>query len=425
MNLSEIKEELVEKLKDTTEIEILAGKLEKVFIPWFLEKTNSSDKSIEECLEELRRITATNLTKFLTSSEIGESLNKYAEAQKHLSDLNEKLALLSKVQKLIQWKYFRDYRTLEWINENNELKHYLSELKENFRDKLSKVFDSQSIDNFCSNKKSVIAHEIKSLENSNLVEKNKIQDSFKEIRDKNEEIICLTNNENALRFVYRALINKKMKDNNVEIQSIRFYLINHFEESEFYLSHFLKPEQKILPKYWRKHLNKTLSEKIPNFSGHINFNRFEKVVSKLSSVDYSYLLALKSALNYQIEIITDDNEIFLALSGGMMAKICFKEKSSFVETFQQKETEIYYQKNDNSNYKNLYSYVSIEYPNKWFLLTKEFVTEISFESAPILFGNASIAEVATAKQIEEEEEEERARLAQEADEEEERRRRFN
>lgn len=412
MNISEIKEELIEKLNTTTETEIFAGKLETVFIPWFLERTNSLDKNIQECLEEFRKIISTDFSKFLTSSEVNKSIDRFSEGQKYFSDLNLKVLQIEEVQKTIRYSDFRDYRK-DYIHNQGEVKLCMSKLVSNFEPEIDKIFDYQSIEKFCRNKKVEISTEIESLKKSFETFPREIQKLFKIIKEKNEEINFLTNEENALRFFCRIMLDRELKDIYVEIQSIRFYLIEDVKKSELKLSHYLKPEQNILPKSWRNDLGEILFGKIPNFSGHRNSNRFEKVASKLSSVDYSYLLALKSALNYQEEIITENNEIFLALSGGMMSKICFKERASFVESFQQKETEIYYQKNDNRNYEKLYSYVSIESPNKWFLLTKKFVIEISFESAPVLFGNASIAEVATAKQIEEEE-----KIARERDEEE-------
>ena len=424
MNLSEIKEELIEKLKATTEIEIFAGKLEKVFKPWFLERTNSSDKTVEDCLEEIRKNVKSNFSEFLASSEVGQCIDKYNDSLKYFSDLNVKLTLLANVTKLTQKIHFADYRIESKINDNPEFKLLLSKLKSSFKPELTKMFYFRDIANFCFIKEKQISAEIKSLENSYNIKKKEIQDLFERMRETNEDVIFLTDEENSLRFFYKLLLDKEIKDNYVDFFSIRFHLKENRSQSERQLFNYLKLDENILPKSWRKFLNEILTGKIPNFSGHRNYRRFEKAVSKLSNVDYSYLLALKSALNYQEGIITEDNEIFLALSGGMMAKIGFKEKPSFVETFQQKETEIYFQKNDNRNFQKLYSYISIEHPNQWFLLTKEFVIEIGFESAPILFGNASIAEVATAKQIEDIEEEERSAQERDDEENEKSRRRF-
>lgn len=423
MNLSEIKEELIENLKATTETEILAGKLEKVFIPWFLEKTNSSDKNIEEVLEEQRKIISHNFIQFLKLSEVNKPINRFSEGQKYLSDLNIKISVIDEVHELIHWRDFRDY-TKDYIHNQDEVRRSLSKLASNFKPELDEIFDSSNIEKFCKEKKAEIYSEIESLKKSIESFPREIQKSFMILRDKNEEVNLLANEENALRFFYRIMLDKELRNNYVEIQSIRFYLKENSNQPESPLPHYLKPNQNILPRYWRKNLSKILSEKIPNFSGEKKHWRFVKSANKLSSIDYSYLLALKSALNYQEEITTDDNEIFLALSGGMMARICFQEKASFIETFQEKEVEIYYQKNDNRNYQTLYSYVSIEHPDRWFLLTKEFVIEIDFESAPILFGNASIAEVATAKQIEDIEEEERISRERVDEENEKSRRRF-
>jgi len=423
MNLSEIKEELIENLRATTETEILAGKLEKVFIPWLLEKTNSSDKNIEEALEEQRKIISHNFMQFLKLSEVNKSIDRFSEGQKYLSDLNLKISVIDEVQDLIHWRDFRDY-TKDYMHNQDEVKRSLSKLASNFKPELDEIFDSSNIEKFCKEKKAEISSEIESLKKSIESFPREIQKSFMILRDKNEEVNLLANEENALRFFYRIMLDKELRNNYVEIQSIRFYLKENSNQSELPLSHYLKPKQNILPKNWRKCLNKMLSEKIPNFSGEKKNWKFVKGANKLSSIDYSYLLALKSALNYQEEIMTEDNEIFLALSGGMMSKICFQEKASFIETFQEKEVEIYYQINHHSDSQTLYSYVSIKYPNKWILLTKEFVIEIGFESAPILFGNASIAEVATAKQIEDIEEEERSAREREDEENEKSRRRF-
>lgn len=171
-------------------------------------------------------------------------------------------------------------------------------------------------------------------------------------------------------------------------------------------------QKEFIPKNWREELFTTLSQPLPNFSGFRKVQIFTKsdrnnswpflsippIVRQelsLNNTDYATCLALKTALQANDSIETNDNKIILGLSGGLLASISFKEKTKEISNFQQNTIEFYTDcyfpdsfKNENS-YTNssIYSGISIQIPRGYYILNEKYIIQILFSTTPILFNN--------------------------------------
>jgi hypothetical protein len=172
-----------------------------------------------------------------------------------------------------------------------------------------------------------------------------------------------------------------------------------------FITNLVKQNKNVLPEKWRGILLKNLSAAIPKLSGEIiktnNFGEscYKRKETPLDYVDISTLFALKIALQHNYSITTDDNEIVLGLSGGVLAKIFFKEKGKLISKFQQKDFEIFANCLHVERYKfhTLYhqtgyadSEIKIKTPGSFTFLIENFVVDIVFEPAPILLDNSNL-----------------------------------
>lgn len=194
-----------------------------------------------------------------------------------------------------------------------------------------------------------------------------------------------------------------------------------------------------IPKDWRNILYQIFLYPVTDLAGKIlqPKSKIEKFFTRekfqLSHIDTSALLAIKIASRSNHSLRTADNKIVLGLSGGLSASISFRKKGSLINKFQNQPIEIFskclsYEK---YVYQTLYyqegyanSRIEVATPGEYYILTKEYIIEIKFNAAPILFDNNSIVKFAPnisgkakrkAEIKEAEDEEEERRLRREED----------
>ena len=198
------------------------------------------------------------------------------------------------------------------------------------------------------------------------------------------------------------------------------YLLENSETDQRQVYNLLEgytSSNNLIPKDWRKILFETFSKRIPKISGYVHCpefrmlpyasrnsedHYFDNITKHLSAEDTSSILALKMASRYNPSVKTEDNEIVLALSGGIAAKIVFRKKGEVIKKLHSKPFEIYINysklvsnnkyieselKNKTLYYQDGYanSTVDIRTPGAYYILNDEHVIEINFEPAPILF----------------------------------------
>lgn len=232
----------------------------------------------------------------------------------------------------------------------------------------------------------------------------------------------------SLEFLFKLFLNKKISTNEESVFQPTGKTIyenySYVEEKKWvktgklelnysgfgnhyfnFVSNLIKHKNNVIPDKWRSILLKNLSKAIPKLSGEIvrteSFSEacYVRKEIAIDHIDIAVLLALKIALQHNYSIKTDKNEIVLALSGGVLAKISFKEKGKLIHNFQLNDFEIfanclhtkkqvlqtlYYQ----SDYAD--SEIKIKTPGSFTFLIENFVVDILFEPAPILFENSNI-----------------------------------
>jgi hypothetical protein len=202
---------------------------------------------------------------------------------------------------------------------------------------------------------------------------------------------------------YNSKIYFKFQSNIQKKQEISFATVLQF------ISDYLKKTEFTIPKKWRRILFEVLANPIPDFLGMASGTRdgskncfiTEKV--KLTPLDSSFLLALKIALRSNHSLKTKNNKIVLGLSGGMTATISFRLKDVKYDKIQKFESEIYanYFFGEPHTLEKLYkqvgyanSEISIEIPYGYIILSKDYVIEIEFSAAPILFDSSNVIRLA-------------------------------
>jgi hypothetical protein len=180
------------------------------------------------------------------------------------------------------------------------------------------------------------------------------------------------------------------------------------------LSQFITPYiiiENTIPDDWRSLLFTILSKPIPNIAGsfadifHSRKTYFEWTELDLTYLDTSFLLAIKIAVQANQTIQTTDQEIIISLSGGMSATLSFRKKGDLIAAFQRGPFEIFAKltKQNRSyeleqyKFQTLYyqkgyadSEIQIETPVGYYLLTENYVIEITFNPAPILFDSSFV-----------------------------------
>jgi hypothetical protein len=189
-------------------------------------------------------------------------------------------------------------------------------------------------------------------------------------------------------------------------------------------------------------LIEALSQGCNEISGYFKVNHylitnesifFQRQIIKNTEVDISFFLAMKCAAKFNESIKIDKNSLALAVSGGLYAKLSFREKGELIASFQQNKFEIFAKrhrctKDERYLMQTLYfqsgyedGEVQIKTPDGYYILSENFVIEIEFFAAPVLFNSdftlrtlrniSSVAamndEMEEKQRIEEEEEEDR------------------
>jgi hypothetical protein len=214
-------------------------------------------------------------------------------------------------------------------------------------------------------------------------------------------------------------LNNKVKEKFIILTEIEFKKINR----KVFLNQFsihLKDNKNIIPQNWQKIIQSCFHKNVPNINGFYNSENFINSENnqnlKLSPIDYSYIIALKNNCNNNF-IISAENTILLPLSGGILAEISFKNHDKNIGFFIHRKFD--YNKNEFLSYKNLSLYelngytngnVEIKAPKGYIFSNDNFLIEINFHAAPILFENSNIHRIANtflsdANKIDDEEEE--------------------
>lgn len=267
------------------------------------------------------------------------------------------------------------------------------------------------------------------------LEKGKIQSS---IKSKGKDLAQLKKNEDtfykneylSLEFLFMILLQNKIKSTTFyfpDVDKGGFRYLN--DGTEFDLEYVKKVEIElncsktdlydvykyifkfinsalIIPREWRTILYQTLSKPLPSISGTISHPTegkhffFEKKVVELSNLDSAAFLSLKIAASTNHSLKTDENKIILALSGGLLAIITFREKGGVIKKLQQHPLEIYincFKYKDQYISQTLYSQtgyadstINIVTPGAYYIICDNFVIEIEFCPAPILFDTSRI-----------------------------------
>jgi hypothetical protein len=191
----------------------------------------------------------------------------------------------------------------------------------------------------------------------------------------------------------------------------------------------------LVPKDWRQQLHRVCSSPLRRHTGSISSpteeraRYFELKKCSLSITDMAAFLSLKiAALQYEY-ILTATGTIVLALPGGLAALVSFREKGKIIAKQQTKAIETYInclQVKDQYAYHLMYHYdggpaagVGIETPGAYYIISEQYVLDITFIAAPMLLGFDIMAKAAQSisivAKLDEEKAKEEAPLWQEGD----------
>ncbi|RKZ38411.1 MAG: hypothetical protein DRQ49_03775 [Gammaproteobacteria bacterium] len=223
------------------------------------------------------------------------------------------------------------------------------------------------------------------------------------------------NDENTESYFYR--IQKQGADKiDVRFSSVDSSLAFHF---------FSNTAINTVPKDWRKELSKLLSGSLPFDSGFAsikldgtaierndrafikldgttggNIKKHTAIEDETKALILSALLSIKQSLmNNHQSLFTADKSIFLSLTGGVMAEILFREKG---KTLKEIKEPVFYVISLNDGITNditLYSQsgynaTTLKVINGFYVIALDYVIEILFKAAPILFeSNQSVRSV--------------------------------
>ena len=207
------------------------------------------------------------------------------------------------------------------------------------------------------------------------------------------EILEMGNDENIENYFYR--------ENYIDVS---------FSPDKRSLFHFYRSTAiNTVPKDWRKELSKLLSGSLPFDSGFAsikldkmdnNITRHATIEDETKALILSALLSIKQSLmNNHQSLFTADKSIFLSLTGGVMAEILFREKG---KTLKEIKEPVFYVISLNDGITNditLYSQsgynaTTLKVINGFYVIALDYVIEILFKAAPILFeSNQSVRSV--------------------------------
>jgi hypothetical protein len=179
-----------------------------------------------------------------------------------------------------------------------------------------------------------------------------------------------------------------------------------FGEVLQFVTEYLKETKFTIPKDWRRILFGILASPIPDVIGAASGGQdgrttcFTPGKVKLTHLDVSFLLALKIAVKSNYSIYTLGGKITLGLSGGASATISFRNKDERYSKIQKQDTEFYANCffTDQYAWRTLYSQsgyassrINIEMPYGYYILTPDYVIDVEFSPASILFDSNNIS----------------------------------
>jgi len=150
-----------------------------------------------------------------------------------------------------------------------------------------------------------------------------------------------------------------------------------------------------VPDAWRIILHDAIAPPSISFKGTLYRNSTKGVFvemseEKLSTSDYSFMLAMQLATKKNPSMTTGENKVIMPLSGGTIATLSFRERGATVpfdktsfyinclaENKRTTQKIMYYQSgNDDST-------IKIDVPSGYYIVTEEYVIEIAFDAAPV------------------------------------------
>jgi hypothetical protein len=204
----------------------------------------------------------------------------------------------------------------------------------------------------------------------------------------------LFRNEIRYHLYFKSIEIEKKCFNIIEIDIYNYN--KTFKEISSFFKNNIKINPNVIPNNWKKILFSVVKNLKLKFDGTYTDDDFALINNQIniSAFDYSFFIALRNNLN-QEEFITQDNLLFLPLSGGVMARIIFKNY-----TFSENENLVYVNgKINNNSFLNkesaeLYSLdgygtgaVNINVPKGYTFIIQNLFCQISFHATPILFEN--------------------------------------
>ena len=454
MKLHEIREEILNIFSNLTLDDLYSNSIENLVANRFTELTNLSTKEeiqkflIEKFPETTPEMVAYTLNSTIKSLE--EKINLFVD------EINLKNNLILKYEdEIIKKKKLIDENIQQQKIISKELKDIEIEIKLIFplaektpyagqfkQLEKEKAYQTEKVKSLVSdvlnkNKETEMVHEKIKKEKSAIEEFEKDilllnKSVFKKKEQLNDEKTLkkqfYIDEYDALAFLFKIFLNKNISTNEESVLQLTGKTIyenySYVDEKKWvktgkleltysglgnnyfnFISKLIGHKNNVIPSKWRSILLKNLSKAIPKLSGEIiktdNYSHacYVRKETAIDHLDMAVLLALKIALQHNYSIKTDKNEIVLGLSGGILAKISFKEKGKLISKFQQKEFEIFANCLHTERIKlhTLYyqigyadSEIKIKTPGSYTFLVEKFVIDVEFESAPILFDNSNL-----------------------------------
>ncbi|HLP95661.1 MAG TPA: hypothetical protein VK168_16575 [Saprospiraceae bacterium] len=439
MTLTDIKSKIVEHLSTLTIDDFYVDADLQSVKPIFSELINLKPEQdvldyLKERFPETRSDTLRiSLEEAITSynNEISLLKNEILSVQNNLSSLNEQTTDIKKKQEEIPYKNKKISDKIAEIDA--EIKQieplagkapYNKQLESLVRTRAKKNTELESYPAIISKIKAeleAISLKIKSEKDVIAQKKHKIESFSALIDNKQDELKELAKKEetqfkdeyNSLEFLFLVLLQKKISvSENYKNRSPNLNINNcDFDQIRTFISPYFSSEN-VIPENWRSILQAMLSKPIPKISGtftDINYNNkhfFIREELELTHIDTSFLLATKIAVASKPSLQIEGNKIFLGLSGGMAAMISFRKKGTLISKFQQNPFEFFAKCVRDYRYKEPKQYVSqtlyqqtgyadssveISTPVGYYMLSKDYVIEIDYLPAPILFDTNTVS----------------------------------
>ena len=454
MRLQEIREDILKIFSDLTIDDLYSNSIENLVTKRFTQLTNLSTKDeIQKFLKKKFPETTPQMVSFTLNSKIKsseEKINLFKDEIKTKSNLILKYENeIIKSNNLVKENIQQQKSISKVINDIvNEISHifsldgkapYTEQLRQLKKDKELKTEKVKSLVSVALN----INKEIEAVNEKIQSEKIAIEKIENDILLLNKTVFKINeklNEENtvkkqfykdeydSLEFLFKLFLQEQINTREefiLQPTGVKIYKNYSYEDEKKwvktgklelaysslssgyfgFITSLVKQEKNVLPEKWRGVLLKNISSAIPKLSGEINMTGnfsescYQRKDISLDYVDMSMLLALKIALQHNYSIKTDKNEIILGLSGGVLAKISFKEKGKLISKFQQKDFEIFANclHTKRQEFHTLYhqsgyadSEIKIKTPGSFTFLIENFVVDIVFEPAPILFDNSNL-----------------------------------